>query len=601
MKEEYRRSDMPSVENMLILGVVGGAIAFFVTEKLRVDLVALSVLLALLLLGLISPENALYGFANPATGTVAAMFVLSAGLVRTGLVEWLARYIDKLAGKTRTQLILALCLTIAGLSAFVVNTATVAIFIPVAIVLAKTRRIPASHVLIPLSFASQFGGVCTLIGTSTNILVNSIAISNGLSGFGLFEFAPLGIVMSAIGIVYTIGVAGWLLPRRRTTHEQTDRYRLVDYLAELRVKEKSPLIGRTWEEGREKDARDVNLVKIIRDNKATWRASATKIKDGDVLLVHGCADDLMKMKGKYKLETQADVVINDQKLSSDEVKLIEVLVPPRSKFEGRTLRSADFIGSYRCVVLGVQRRGKILRERLADIRLDSSDTLLLQCDSADVNRIMKSMDLVVTNELTELHLRRDRAAVALGLVALVVSLAAFGVVSILVAALVGSVGMVLFRCLTLEEAYQSIDWKIIFLLGGTIPLGLALQQTGTATWLVDTFMKPMVGMGPVAVLAGLYIMTAVLTEAMSNNAAAILLAPVALSLATALGVSPRPFLVAITFAASTSFATPIGYQTNTMVYAPGGYRFLDYTRIGVPLNIIFWITATILIPFLWPF
>jgi di/tricarboxylate transporter len=309
----------------------------------------------------------------------------------------------------------------------------------------------------------------------------------------------------------------------------------------------------------------------------------------------------MKMKSKYKLETQADVVINDQKLSSHKVKLIEALVPPRSRFEGRTLRNSDFIGSYRCVVLGIQRRGKILRERLSDIRFDSGDTLLLQCDSPDVNRMMKSSDLVVTNELTELHLRKDRAAIALGLVALVVSLAAFGVVSILVAALVGSVGMVLFRCLTLEEAYQSIDWKIIFLLGGTLPLGLALQQTGTATWLVDTFMKPMVGLGPVAVLATLYVMTAVLTEAMSNNAAAILLAPVAISLATAVGVSPKPLLVAITFAASTSFATPIGYQTNTMVYAPGGYRFLDYTRIGVPLNIMFWITATILIPFLWPF
>jgi di/tricarboxylate transporter len=214
---------------------------------------------------------------------------------------------------------------------------------------------------------------------------------------------------------------------------------------------------------------------------------------------------------------------------------------------------------------------------------------------------MKSSDLVVTNELTDLHFRRDRAVIALVLVALVVALAAFDVVPILVAALIGAVGMVVARCLTLEEAYQAIDWQVIFLLGGTLPLGLALQQSGTATWLVNTVMKPLIGAGPFVVLAGLYIVTAILTETMSNNAAAIILAPMALSSATVLGVSPRPFLVAITFAASTSFATPIGYQTNTMIYAPGGYRFFDYTRVGVPLNFLFWITATMLIPYLWPF
>ncbi|UCG91830.1 MAG: SLC13 family permease [candidate division WOR-3 bacterium] len=592
---------MPGTDSLIVLAVVAGAMVLFVTEKLRVDLVALCVLLGLLLLGLIRPEQALYGFASPATATVAAMFVLSAGLVRTGLVEWIGRRIDAIAGRTQTQLVLILCLTIAALSAFVVNTATVAIFIPVAIALAKARKISPSRVLIPLSFASQFGGVCTLIGTSTNILVNSIAISNGLVGFHLFEFAPLGLVMSGVGIVYLLSVAGWLLPKRKGEYQQIDKYRLVDYLAEFRVKKMSPLVNTAWEKDRPKDLADIDLIKIIRGNKATWSASATTIKEGDILLVHGNADKLMKMKDNYKLETKGDEAMHDQKLSSDEVKLIEALIPPRSNIVGRTLRSSDFKRRFRCVVLAIQRRGKILRDRLVDIRFDGGDTLLLQCDKEEVNRIMRSGDLIVTNELTELHLRKNRAALALGLVGLVVALAALNVVPILIAALIGAVGMVLGRCLTLEEAYQAIDWKVIVLLGGILPLGLALQQTGTAAWLANSVLEPLVAMGPLVVLAALYIFTAVLTETMSNNTAAILLAPIALSLAVALGVNPRPFLIAITFAASTSFATPIGYQTNTMIYAPGGYRFFDYTKVGAPLNILFWITAILLVPVLWPF
>jgi di/tricarboxylate transporter len=322
---------MPALENILVLTVLLGTILLFVTEKLRVDLAALCALLALLLLGLIEPNEALYGFANPATATVGAMFVLSAGLVRTGFVDWLARHIDRFAGKTQTQLILVLCLTIAALSAFIVNTATVAVFIPVAIALARARRVPVSYVLIPLSFASQFGGVCTLIGTSTNILVNGIAISNGLPGFNLFEFAPLGLVMSAIGILYLTTIVGWLLPRREGTYQQTDKYLLVDYVVELRVKQGSPLIGKTWERGRRRDVADINLIKIIRGKKATWRASTTKIREADVLLLHGNADKLMRIKDSYGLESQADLVVDDRKLSSDKVKLVETLVPPRSR------------------------------------------------------------------------------------------------------------------------------------------------------------------------------------------------------------------------------------------------------------------------------
>jgi di/tricarboxylate transporter len=592
---------LPELDQIIVLAIVVGTIVLFVTEKLRVDVAALCVLACLLVLGVIGREDALYGFSNSATATVAAMFILSAGLVRTGFVQWLARHLDKMAGRTETGLILALCITIAVLSAFIVNTATVAIFIPVAIALARSRKIVPSRILIPLSFSSQFGGVCTLIGTSTNILVNSMAIAYGMSGFRLFEFTPLGIVLSIIGILYLLIFSHWLLPKRKGTDEQIDKYKLADYLAELKVNKGSPLIGNKWRGLKRKDLKAINLIKIIRGKKTTWRASETTIREGDLLLVHGNADELMKMKDNYYLETRADSRIKDPKLRSDEFKLIEALVPPRSSLVRHTLGHSDFRRRYGCMVLAIQRRGKILRDRLEDIHLDDGDTLLLQCENEAVNRIKETNDLIVTSEQTELQVRKDRVFIALAVVLLVVGLAAFNIFPILVAAIIGAVGMVLGRCLTIEEAYKAIDWKVIFLLGGILPLGLALEQTGTAAWLANEIMGPLVNLGPLAVLAALYLITAMLTETMSNNAAAVLLVPIAISVADNLSVSARPFLMAITFAASTSFATPVGYQTNTMIYAPGGYHFFDYARIGVPLNILFWGTTVLLAPMLWPF
>jgi di/tricarboxylate transporter len=576
-------------------------VALFVSEKLRIDLVAMCVLLALLILQLIEPEQALYGFANPATGIVAAMFVLSAGLVRTGLVDWLARRIDRLGGKSQRQLLLVLCLTVAALSAFIISSAIVAIFIPVCFALAKSHRFPVSRILIPVAFASQMGGVCTLIGSSTNILVDSIARSEGYQGFQIFEFARLGLILTAVGIFYLVFLSFKLIPKRKSAFQHIDKYRLADYLAELTVTEGSPLIGQKCEQIKDKEIKKINLIQLIRGKRAVWKPIKTIIRNGDILLVHSDAARLLKIKDAYKLHTNADAVFDDKKLSSDEVKLIETLIPPQSPLVGRTLHNSDFTKRYGCEVLALQRRGKILRERLADIHLDSGDTLLLQCDKEDVSRLLASGDLIVTNELTELHLRKDRAFIALLLLALVVGLAASSIVPILTAALIGAIGMILTRCLTLEEAYQAIDWKVIFLFGGMLPLGMALFQTGTASWLANSVLKSVADLGPLAVLAALYVLTAILTELISNVAAAILLAPIAIALASLLSVNPSPFLMAITFAASTSFSTPIGYQTNTMIYAPGGYRFLDFVRIGAPLNLIFWVIAVLLIPVFWPF
>jgi di/tricarboxylate transporter len=325
------------------------------------------------------------------------------------------------------------------------------------------------------------------------------------------------------------------------------------------------------------------------------------VEQGDVLLVHGSADRLMKSKDALGLETIAESQVSDEKLRSDEVQLVEALVPPQSRLVNRTIKDSALARRWGCVILALQRRGRVLRESLSDIKLEPGDSLLLQCGAKNVARILKSPHLVVTNELTELYLRKERAVLSLGILCAVLALAALHVLPVLYAAIFGSLAMVLTRCITIQEAYDAIDWKIIFLLGGMLPLGLAISQTGTADWLAASTLGRASPAGPLAVLAVIYIVTAVLTETMSNTAAAILIAPIAISVAAGLGVSPRPFLIAITFAASTSFATPVGYQTNTMVYTAGGYRFLDFTKVGVPLNLIFWGIAVWLIPVFWPF
>jgi di/tricarboxylate transporter len=592
---------MQDTSMIIAVAILAVAMGLFISGRLRADLVAICTLATLLITGLIRPDQALHGFTNQATATIAAMFVISAGLVRTGLLRWVAGYMDRLAGKGESRLILVLCVVIAILSAFLVNTATVAIFIPVAIVLSRNRKIAPSRVLIPLSFASQFGGVCTIIGSSTNMLVNGIGISKDMQPFGFFEFAPLGLIMVAAGTIYLLVTSRWLLPKRRGEADNIDKYRLADYLAELQVLADSPLIGKSWLQSRVEQETKVELANLIREDKAVSRPDNTKIRPGDLLLLHGHVDRIMAMEQKYRLELLKDVKVKDRELSTHETQLVEGLIPPGSNLIGGTLRNSDFFRRYKSIILALQRRGKILRDRLGDIEMESGDNLLLQAHKDDVVRLMNSANVVVTSELTELLFRRNRAIAALLIIIAVVALAAFNVLPIMIAAIVGAVCMVLTRCITIGEAYNAIDWKIIFLLGGIIPLGLALEQSGAILWLADRVLQPFLAYGPVALLAAIYIITAMLTETMSNNAAAAILAPIVIVLANSINVDARPFLVAITFAASTSFATPIGYQTNTMVYATGGYHFTDFTKIGVPLNILFWVLATLLIPMIWPF
>ncbi len=588
------------MEIALVLLILVAAVVLFVTEKFPIDLVALLVLGALLLTGLVSPDEGISGFSNQATVTVAAMFILSAGLQKNGGLAAVSGLLLKY-GRSHATAILLIGTLVGVISAFINNTAAVAVFLPLVITLSQKNRIPASKMLIPLSYASQFGGVCTLIGTSTNLLVSSIAVQNGLAPFSMFEFSRLGLVMVIVGTLYLLLFSRWLLPDRGR-RELVETFELGEYIAELQVMEGGPLIGKTVLETRLGQEHDVTVLKLIQtDGQVVWVPLRQPLHAGDVLLVRGKINQIMDLKESARLELHAEMKFGDAAFQEEGQRLLQVLVPPASRLTGQNLKEIDFRNRYQGLVLAVQRRGRPIREKISDLLLNAGDILLLQTNRAGAQKLRRDDNFLVLNESDYDSRTRKKTPLVLGIIALVIALPALNIIPILVSAILGCLAMVLTRCLSMEEAYEAIDWKIIFLLAGILPLGIAMAKSGAAAFLAGQAVNLVGGWGPLAVLAVFYLLTALTTETMSNNASAVLLAPIAISTALALGVDPKPFLMAITFAASTSFATPIGYQTNAMVYNAGGYRYTDFIKVGLPLNLVFWIISIILIPRFWPF
>ena len=595
-----------------VLVLLVAAVALFATEKLPVELVSLLILGILLLIAVAGPamgmvqadkwitlQDGLSGLSNPAVVTVAAMFVLSAGLEKTGALGAVGRMFIRV-GRNQTALMIVIMLGVGVVSAFINNTATVAVFLPLVLLVCARYNVPPSRMLIPLSFASQFGGVCTLIGTSTNLLVSSISQKAGYGAFSMFEFGPLGLILLGVGTVYLLVAGRWLIPARRSA-QLAETYQLREYLTEVRVLPDSPLIGKTVAESKLGERHDVNVLEILRGERRIWTPQDAQLTAGDILLVRGKVKSLMDLRSSTGLEIEPEFQLKDNTLEKQDLILAEALVSPRSALAGRTLASADFRWRYGAIVLALQRQGHLLREKLASVRLRFGDALLLLLRKQDLPHLQTNDNLIMLSEVDTPMRRKGKALVALAIIGAVVSVAAATGAPILVCAILGALAMVLTNCLSIEQAYRAIDWKVIFLLAGVLPLGIALERSGGAQFLADNALGRMGQFGPIAALATIYLLTAILTEVMSNNASAVLLAPIAISTAINLGVDPKPMLMAVTFAASTSFATPVGYQTNTMVYGAGGYRFADFIRVGLPLNVIFWALAVWFIPRFWPF
>lgn len=583
------------MEIVLVLAVCVAALAAFVRQVMPPDVVAVGVLVSLAVLGLVTTEQALSGFASSATISVAAMLVVSAGLRETGALDAVGRLLLR-AGRHGLLLLLTVIALAAFVSAFVSNTATVAVLMPLVLLAARRNALSSSKLLIPLSYASQFGGVCTLVGTSTNLLVDSLARTGGHRGFAMFEFAPLGVALLGIGSAYIALTSWWLLPSRRSPGALEDEYALREYLFALRVAADSPLVGHASLAAAGSSAANVTLVEIRSGESRFLPARLRSIQAGDVLVLEGAADTVLELARRAGLRAEADVGA----LVGDGLQLVELVVAPGARCAGRPLAAIEAPWLADAVPLAVASAGRIRHVDLGALVLQPGDALLLLLRPSAIGALREDRDFVLLTSRDNPIERRARAPLAVGIAVAVVGAATLGLLPLPVAALAGALAMVATRCLGGDRAYRALDLRVLLLIAAMVPLGLALQTTGAARALVDATIAVLPS-EPIVVLATVYGLTMLLTELVSNAATAALMTPIALALAHRLGVDPTPLLVAVAFAASTSFSTPIGYQTNTIVYNAGGYEFRDFLRIGVPLNLLFWIASVWLIPRFFPF
>jgi di/tricarboxylate transporter len=580
----------------LTLAILAGAITLFVTEKLRVDVVALLVMTALMVTGVLTVPEALSGFSSQATVMVAAMFVLSAALQRNGALVAFGDVLSRI--RWQWLFMLVMLVLVSCVAAFVNNTATVAVFLPLVLAASTANRWAPSKFLIPLSYMSQAAGVCTLIGTSTNLLVDAMARESVGIGFTLFEFAPLGIVFVGICMLYLMTVGRWLLPDRGIPGSDENEH-VGRYVAELLVPPESDAVGLRRDQVVPANIDDATLLEILRQGRAVPGADAV-VEPGDRLLLRGEWRHIAAVRRARRLRFDHVARDLDGDIDTDRVQ-VEAMVSPGSHLVGHTLAGMRFGHMYRTRVQGIHRRLLDIRQPLDHVQLTVGDVLLLDAPETAIEDLRADKGMIVLGTRKEAKVDVFRATMSVLVMVATIGVVALGWLSIVVAALIGCAALLVFRLIEPDEAYRAIDWRVILLLAGIIPLGVALQKSGGAALAAETIIGTLGHLGPLAALAAVYLITSIATEFMSNNASAVLVVPIALAAAESLGVDPKPLLVAVAFAASTSFATPISYQTNTMVFTAGGYRFSDFVRMGVPLNIVFCTAAILLIPRFFPF
>ncbi len=585
----------------LTLTIIIVAVVLFATEKLRVDITAMLVLLALALTGLISSQEAFAGFASPAVITVWAIYIISGALFKTGVADNLGKQIIRLAGPSEPRLIAVIMLICGILSAFMNNIGATAVLLPAVAGVSRQTKVPLSRLLIPLSFASLMGGNMTLIGTPPNILATNILAEHGFTPFGFFDFTPIGLIVFGVGVLYMIFIGRHLLPRHKSIENWRTTYQKNQYVSEVRVTSNSPLAGQSLAEAHLETNYHLTVTAILHDgHPETAIHRRTRIQPNDLLRVEGAAENLIRAQKELKLMLESPPPLNPQDFDEDKACIVAATLAPRSRLDGKSLKEVRFRDQYRFMALAIRRHDEVITERLRDVKLQFGDTLLLKGPTYWLPDLQERGDFLIL-EPVKLELRRQyKAPLALGIVALVLLLVTLANFHISLAMVVGAVLMVLSGCLTMDEAYQSIEWRSVFLIAGMLPLGTAMETTGTAQLLADLIVHLVGGLGPLAVLAGVYILVVLITQPMSNAAATVLIVPIAIEIALDLGANPHPFVLATVIGASTSFITPVGHQANVLVFGPGGYRFFDYTRVGGLLNLVIFIATLIFLPLLWP-
>ena len=591
-----------TTEIALTLGIILMAIVLFATEKIRVDLVALIVLLTVSVTGLVSKEEVFLGFANPAVITIWAVYIVSGGLFNTGVADILGSVILRLSGSSEARLIAVIMLVCGTMSAFMNNVGAVAVLMPAVIGIARKTNIPVSKLLIPLAFSSLLGGKMTLIGTPANILAQGILTARGLPSFSFFEITPMGILVLATGVIYMVFIGRHLLPVRETADDPQAAKLLRDYIGEARVSTESPLIGKNLYQSNLGSEYDLSVLSIIRDgNLINSLHRDIVIEEKDHLILRGSAQNLLIASEELNLKIQTDQEYELADLDTKQSNIFEATLAPRSTMVDRTLKEVQFRDRFGFMALAIWRQGEVLTEHLRDVKLQFGDALLLQGPPGRVRALQEGNEFLVLEPVEFKRSQRNKAPLAAGIMLLVITLAIFTNIGIATAMVMGSVAMVLTGCLTMDEAYESIDWRTVFLVGGMLSLGIAMENSGTANFLADHILNALGDYGPLGLLAGIYILSALITQPMSNAAAVVLMVPIAIDTAFGIEANHLTFTMAVVIGAATSFLSPVGHKANVLVFGPGGYRFFDYTRVGFLLTIALFIVSMIFLPILWPF
>jgi len=582
----------------IVIAVILGSFAAIATGRFRSELVALAGCCVLVFTRVLSTHELFPALSSDAVVTVGAMFVLSAALERTGVIDSTSRFLQRLPMRNEfTALGLLLPLVIA-VSAFVNNTPVVVVFLPIMVTIARHNKLSASKLLIPLSFASILGGSMSLIGTSTNLVASTSGHRGGLAPIGMFEMTELGLVLAGAGLAYILVFAP-RLPVRHTVTTLLEGQSGRHFLTEAFVPEGSSLIGHSGVEALAHAQARGRVVEIVRGSEVITEIESTKLEAGDRLRINVDAASVSALKNRRSLRLtsaeSADLALG----AAQEIHVVECVVSPRSELTGRTLAEANLPARDRLLVLALHRKGVNLREHIDEIPLETGDVLLIEATDDAVATLRQSHDLLVLAGGQRLP-RRHKRWIAVTLIAAVVTLASLQIAPVAIAAVAAAILVVAFGCIDADEAYRSVDWPTLFLIAGTLAMGAALESSHTAELAAKVLIGHVAPFGPWVALSLIVLLSSVLTNFLSNNAVAALLVPLALQAANIVHASPRPFLMAVTFGASACFATPIGYQTNTLVFAAGGYRFGDFVRFGLPLNLLHWLLASALIPFFWP-
>ncbi|WP_440766591.1 SLC13 family permease [Natronorubrum sp. DTA7] len=599
-----------TTDMLVVFGVVGLALVLFVTERLPIDVTAILLIVVLVVLEPwtgIDPSTGISGFANDATITVLAMLILSGGIARTGLVQEIGRRMAAFAGDSLRKQLFATVLATSPVSGFLNNTPVVALLVPIVTDVANRGNTSPSKLLIPLSYASQVGGMLTLIGTSTNILASDISARLGddypeLHAFSMFEFTQLGAIVVVVGALYLIFVGHYLIPERVPPRaDYIEEYDVGDYVVDVAVVPDSPLAGATVDDATEGFGPEIDVVQVVRGRERSIAPRRdTRLREGDVLVVRTDRDAITLLEDVEGVELVGNPQSTAEITNEDGEGIVtELIVSLDSRLVGERLEPESFREEFGAAVLGLRRHGTLVGERLVGRRLDVGDTLLVQAPPDALDRLSRRNDVIVAREPPRPEYRADKAPIAVAIMIGVVAVAALEVYPILVSALAGVVAMVVTGVLDSNELYDAVEWDIIFLLAGVIPLGIALEQSGGAAYIAFLVVQSAGFLPTLVVLWLFYIVTGLITEVISNNASVVLMIPVAAAAAAGIGANPLAFVFAVMFAASTAFLGPIGYQTNLFVYGPGGYKFSDYFRVGAPLQLILSVATVLGIAFFW--